>query len=63
MDQNTTKISLRAFQLWQERLGGQAPLDDWLKAEWEITHAIGGKTEWETTQNPDHSFSFEKEGF
>lgn len=37
MDIDTSKIAERAYQLSQERLGtGKAPLDDWLKAEWEI---------------------------
>jgi len=36
MDLDNEKIAARAYQLFQERFGGQAPLDDWLKAEWEV---------------------------
>ncbi len=35
------KITARAYQLSQKRIGnGTAPLDDWLKAEWEIKNSF-----------------------
>jgi hypothetical protein len=37
MELDNEKIAVRAYQLSQERIGkGRAPLDDWLKAEWEL---------------------------
>jgi hypothetical protein len=36
MNFDNEKIAARAYQLFQERFGGQAPLDDWLKAEQEL---------------------------
>jgi len=41
MEIDTSKIAARAYQLSQERFGsGKAPLDDWLKAEWEIKNGF-----------------------
>jgi hypothetical protein len=41
MDFDASKIAARAYQLSQERFGtGKAPLDDWLKAEWEIKNGL-----------------------
>jgi hypothetical protein len=41
MDIDISKIAARAYQLSQERFGtGKAPLDDWLKAEWEVKNGF-----------------------
>jgi hypothetical protein len=40
MHPNIEKIKDRAYKLYKERIGNsRAPLDDWLKAEWEIKNS------------------------
>jgi hypothetical protein len=55
MGDDHEKINARAYQLFHERFGGRAPLDDWLKAEWEIKNSTPEKPGEETELNPDHS--------
>jgi hypothetical protein len=55
MSNDHDKIAARAYQLFHERFGGQAPLDDWLKAEWEIKNSTTEKPEEETKEKSDHS--------
>lgn len=46
MSLDNEKILARAYQLSQERVGnGKAPLDDWLKAEWEIRNYFAAKSD------------------
>jgi hypothetical protein len=45
MGQHDEKIAARAYQLFLDRFGGQAPLDDWLKAEWEVNNSPVKETE------------------
>jgi hypothetical protein len=55
MDQINERIAIRAYQLFKDRFGGQAPLDDWLKAEWELKNNHVKETGDKMTLNPDQS--------
>jgi hypothetical protein len=46
MNKDHEKITARAYQISRERIGsGKAPLDDWLKAEWEVKNSRSEETE------------------
>ena len=46
MNPNNEKIEARAYRLSQERIGkGSAPLDDWLRAEFEMKNCFGTELE------------------
>jgi len=53
MSLDNEKIAARAYQLFQERFGGQAPLDDWLKAEWEVKNGHAEETGEQPSFKPD----------
>jgi hypothetical protein len=53
MDLDNEKIAARAYQLYQERFGGQAPLDDWLRAEWEVKNGLAEVMKEKTPFKPD----------
>jgi hypothetical protein len=59
MSFDNEKISSRAYQLFQERFGGQAPLDDWLKAEREIINSNAEETGKKSSIPPDRFFPSE----
>jgi hypothetical protein len=56
MDLDNAKITIRAYQLSQERFGGQAPLDDWLRAEWEVKTGHAEEPGDKPPLKTDHSF-------
>jgi hypothetical protein len=58
MNLDKVKIMVRAYQLSQERVGnGNAPLDDWLKAEWEIKNGLVEEIKDEASYLTHHAFS------
>ena len=59
MDLDNSKISARAYQLFLERFGGQAPLDDWLKAEMEVKNSHEDEDEQKSTLKQNNSFSLQ----
>jgi|GEM_PF-2119562 hypothetical protein len=55
MSLDDEKIMARAYQLSLERIGnGTAPLDDWLKAEWEIKNSFAAKGDGSMTLKTNH---------
>lgn len=57
MYSDTERIRERAYQLFKERIGNsRAPLDDWLKAEWEEKNRPKEKKG--TTIESDHEFEY-----
>lgn len=55
MPSDSEKVRVRAYELYKERIGNsRAPLDDWLKAEWEIKNSPEEKTENKTKSGESH---------